>query len=248
MNLRFFFWTGLVTLTSGLSAARADVTPNPLFADNAVLQQRMKVPVWGAATPGERVTVEFAGQTVSTTAAADGQWLVYLEPLKAGGPQTLTISGGNKIVLTNILVGEVWVCSGQSNMERQLGLRAGQQPIVDWEQEAAAANYPEIRQFGAAQTKAFAPAQTVKGDWAVCSPTTVTNFTAVGYFFGRDLYPGAACAHRVDSQFVGWHAVGGVDERSGFAHTSGFCGTAGGNQTPGRRSGPGTAGNPGPAG
>ena len=178
----------LLALACMNSRMHADVIPNPLFTDNAVLQQGIKAPIWGTADPGERVTVEFAGQTVSTTASAEGKWLVHLSPLKAGGPRILTISGRNKIVLTNILAGEVWLCSGQSNMERQLGLRAGQQPITDWKQEVAAANYPEIRHFGATQTKAFAPAQTVKGSWTVCSPETVTNFTAIGYFFGRDLY------------------------------------------------------------
>ena len=178
----------LLALACMNSRMHADVIPNPLFTDNAVLQQGIKAPIWGTADPGERVTVEFAGQTVSTTASAEGKWLVHLSPLKAGGPRILTISGRNKIVLTNILAGEVWLCSGQSNMERQLGLRAGQQPITDWKQEVAAANYPEIRHFGATQTKAFTPAQTVKGSWTVCSPGTVTNFTAIGYFFGRDLY------------------------------------------------------------
>ena len=178
----------LLALACMNSRMHADVIPNPLFTDNAVLQQGIKAPIWGTADPGERVTVEFAGQTVSTTASAAGKWLVHLSPLKAGGPRILTISGRNKIVLTNILAGEVWLCSGQSNMERQLGLRAGQQPITNWKQEVAAANYPEIRHFGATQTKAFAPAQTVKGSWTVCSPGTVTNFTAIGYFFGRDLY------------------------------------------------------------
>jgi sialate O-acetylesterase len=188
MKMIRFLGPGLAALAVQLSPVFADVIPNPLFTDNAVLQQGMKMPVWGTAAPGERVTVEFAGQSVSTTAAADGKWLAYLSPLKAGGPQTLTISGRTRIVLTNILVGEVWICSGQSNMERQLGPRDGQKPITDWEAEAAAANYPEIRQFGVVQTRAFAPAATVKGNWVVCSPRTVTNFTAVGYFFGRDLY------------------------------------------------------------
>ncbi|HEY5285180.1 MAG TPA: sialate O-acetylesterase, partial [Polyangia bacterium] len=99
-----------------------------------------------------------------------------------------TIAGNDKIVLTDILVGEVWVCSGQSNMERQLGLRVGQQPIVDWEREVATAKYPQIRHFGVAQTKSFTPLQTVKGRWDVCTPETVKDFTAVGYFFGRDLH------------------------------------------------------------
>ncbi len=188
MKIIFSVCIGLFALTLGIPVVCADVMPNPLFTDNAVLQQGMKVPVWGTADPGERVRVEFDGQTVSTAASPDGKWLANLSRLKAGGPHTLTISGRNKIVLTNILVGEVWICSGQSNMERQLGPRAGQQPITNWEQEVAAANYPEIRHFGVAQSKAFAPTQTVQGSWAVCSPETVSNFTAVGYFFGRDLY------------------------------------------------------------
>ena len=116
-------------LTFGISLANASVTPNPLFTDNAVLQQGMKVPIWGTADPGERVIVEFAGQTVSTIASREGKWRVNLSPMKAGEPHTLTISGKNKVVLTNILVGEVWVCSGQSNMEVQLSDHAqGQNP------------------------------------------------------------------------------------------------------------------------
>ncbi|HUJ11050.1 MAG TPA: sialate O-acetylesterase [Verrucomicrobiae bacterium] len=188
MNARFAFSISLLSLVLGVFAAEAEVTPNPLFADNAVLQQGMKVPIWGTADPGERVRVEFAKQNVATTADSAGKWLVHLAPMKAGGPYTLTISGKNKIVCTNVLVGEVWICSGQSNMERQLGLRAGQKPITDWEKEVRDAKYPEIRQFYVPQVKAFAPVQTVQGSWAVCSPETVTNFTAVGYFFGRDLY------------------------------------------------------------
>ena len=177
----------LLALTAAVSLANADVVPHPLFSDNAVLQQGMKVPVWGTADPGERVTVEFAGQTVSATTSAAGKWRVELAPLKAGETHTLTISGRNKITLTNILVGEVWVCSGQSNMERPLGLAQGQKPIVDWRQEVAAATNSAIRHFGVAQTRAFTPAQDVKGRWVVCSPASVTRFTAVGYFFGRDL-------------------------------------------------------------
>ena len=186
-------------LATEIPAARAEVTPNPLFADHAVLQQGMAVPVWGTAEPGEVVTVEIAGQTVFTTTGADHKWMVSLAPMKAGGPFTLTISGKNKIALTDILVGEVWVCGGQSNMERQLGLRVGQQPIANWEKEVAAANYPQIRQFGVAQTKSLTLLQTVKGRWDVCTPETVRDFTAVGYFFGRDLHLSAARAHRPGS-------------------------------------------------
>ena len=189
MKIRFAFLISLLALGPGVSGTRANVTPNPLFADDAVLQQGMNVPVWGMADPGEQVEVEFAGQSVSTTADAAGKWQVELAPMKAGDQShTLTISGRNKIVLKNVLVGEVWICSGQSNMERHLGLQPGQKPITDWEQEVRDAKYPEIRQFYVPQTRAFTPAQTVQGSWSACSPETVKDFTAVGYFFGRDLY------------------------------------------------------------
>jgi sialate O-acetylesterase len=181
-----FLVTAVATL--GLtSPARATVVPNALFADHAVLQQGTNIRIWGTADPGEPVTVELAGQKVSTTTAADGRWSVRLAPVKAGGPHALTISGKNKVVLSDILVGEVWIAGGQSNMERQLGPRAGQQPIDDWKKEVAAATHPRIRHFGVAQEKSLTPVDTVKGAWVVCSPETVQDFTAVGYFFGRDL-------------------------------------------------------------
>jgi sialate O-acetylesterase len=161
---------------------------NPLFQDNAVLQSGMRVPVWGTARDGEKITVAFAGQRVSTL-ASNGVWKVWLEPMKVSAtPQTLTVAGDTTLQVTNVLVGEVWVASGQSNMERQLGLRSGQQPIFNWEAEAAAANYPQIRQFYVPQIKSFTPQTTVNGRWSVCAPDTVINFTAVGYFFARDLF------------------------------------------------------------
>ncbi|MBI4027428.1 MAG: hypothetical protein HY360_20755 [Verrucomicrobia bacterium] len=97
------------------SMARAEVKPHALFSEGAVLQQQMNVPVWGAAADGEQVTVEFQDQKVAAT-TTNGQWLARLQPLKAGGPFTMKISGANTLTFTNILVGEVWVCSGQSNM------------------------------------------------------------------------------------------------------------------------------------
>jgi sialate O-acetylesterase len=108
--------------------------------------------------------------------------------MKAGGPFTLAISGRNRIVCTNVLIGEVWICSGQSNMERHLGLQQGQKPIDNWEQEVRDANYPRIRQFYVVKTISYTPKSTEQGGWSVCTPDTVTDFTAVGYFFGRDLY------------------------------------------------------------
>ena len=106
----------------------ADVKPNGLFTNNAVLQRGINIPVWGTASEGESVTVSLNGQSVSTV-ASQGKWMVYLQPMSEGGPYEMTIKGNNTITYKNILIGEVWLASGQSNMERQLGLRKGQQPI-----------------------------------------------------------------------------------------------------------------------
>ena len=170
------------------STLRAEVKPNPLFTDNAVLQQGMPVTVWGTASDGEKVSLECAGQKVSTT-ATNGSWSARLEPMKAGtNPVTMTIVGAtNTVTLTNILIGEVWICSGQSNMERQLGPRSGQKPLVNWEAEASSADHPLLRHFLVKQTMSTNPLGEVSGNWQVCTPQAVTNFTAVGYYFGRDL-------------------------------------------------------------
>jgi sialate O-acetylesterase len=97
------------------------VKPNNLFTSGAVLQQGMEVPVWGTASAGELVTVKINGQEASARAGADGRWMARLSPMNAGGPFVMTISGENTVELTNVMVGEVWVCSGQSNMEFTLG-------------------------------------------------------------------------------------------------------------------------------
>ncbi|ACB74622.1 sialate O-acetylesterase [Opitutus terrae] len=165
------------------------------FGDHMVLQQNVKLPVWGTAAPGEKVTVEFAGQQRSTTANAAGEWRMEFAPLPASAePREFVVSSGDpKSKLEtrkfhDVLVGEVWLCGGQSNMERQLGLRPGQKPIVGWEQEAAAAKHPLIRQLYVRQHLALEPQRTADMSWTVCSPDTVVDFTAVGYFFARDLH------------------------------------------------------------
>lgn len=163
-----------------LVAARADVKPNALFSDGAVLQQGIEVPVWGSANDGEKVVVKFQGQEISTT-AKDGRWLVRLKPLKPGGPFALTIRGENEISLKNILVGEVWLCSGQSNMAFQLHrAENGAEAIAD----AADA---QLRFFFVPHESADAPQKEVVGSWKESSSQTASNFSAVAYFFGRDL-------------------------------------------------------------
>lgn len=167
--------------------ALAVVQPASLFQDHAVLQQGMPIPVWGSAKDGEMVTVTLGDQTVSTVALG-GTWQVRLAPMPAGGPYDLFIRGENQLVYTDVWLGEVWVCGGQSNMERQLGLREGQKPIDNWQAEAASADYPQIRHFGVDQRLSTRPEERVGGQWVVCTPETAPDFTAVGFFFGRALH------------------------------------------------------------
>jgi sialate O-acetylesterase len=172
-------------------SARAEVKPNALFSDHMVLQDGMSVPVWGVADPGEKVTVKFNGQTKSATADATGTWMVRLAKLKSGGPYTMTIAGKKDnaaITVNDVLVGEVWLGSGQSNMVFNVS-NTGHRPygLLDEKQEIGAANYPQVRMFTVADTKSLTPQTDVKGEWKVCSPATVADFSAIGYLFARDL-------------------------------------------------------------
>ena len=168
--------------------ASADVTLAPLFTDHAVLQRDKPVPVWGRAAPGEKVTVTFRDQTAQATAGPDGRWGVRLKPLKPGAPAPLIASGRNTVKIEDIVVGEVWVCSGQSNMEfRVWGPPGDVYRVNDADAEVAAGNHPLIRHFKVERVVAASPSESVHGSWVVCSPETVGQFTAVGYFFAREL-------------------------------------------------------------
>lgn len=164
----------------------ADVTPAALFSDHAVLQQGTPLPVWGTASDGERVVVELGGQRAETT-AANGKWRVTLAPLTAGGPHSLTIIGKNRVVISDVLIGEVWVCSGQSNMEMRLGPASGLQPVANWQAAVAAADLPQMRFFTVPRTLSLTPVETTEAKWEVCSPDTAPNASAVAFFFGRAL-------------------------------------------------------------
>jgi sialate O-acetylesterase len=180
---RLFLYTLTLTVAAAVaSPAVAEVTPNPLFSDNAVLQRDMKIPVWGIAADGENVTVKFAGQEVSTTAKG-GNWRVDLKPIKAGGPFEMTIGGTNTIILKNILVGEVWIASGQSNMQWTVKLSDKPEETI-----AASAN-PQIRLLTVTRRATPEPQTNIPLDnkWVECGPNTVGEFSAVAYHFGADL-------------------------------------------------------------
>lgn len=161
----------------------AAVTPASLFQDGLVLQRGKPVPVWGTASPGERVIVEFAGHEIETVADDSGRWVAELPALEASSsPAELVIrSSDDTITLKDVLVGEVWLCSGQSNMAwtvKQSG---------DAEAEIAAGNHPLIRHFKVALVPSVEPAEAVKGEWQATSPETVADFSAVAYYFAREL-------------------------------------------------------------
>jgi sialate O-acetylesterase len=151
------------------------------------LQQGKEVPVWGTAREGEVVTVEIENQKISTT-AKNGKWLVRLKSLQVGGPYVMKISGDNTVTLRNLLVGEVWLCSGQSNMDRKLGVSAGGPPIPNREVEAAAAQYPQVRFFTVPKKENDTLQTEVSGKWQPCDPAAVLELSAVGYFFGSELH------------------------------------------------------------
>ena len=160
----------------------ADVKLPAIISDNMALQRGMNAPIWGWADPGEKVTVTINGVSKSAEAGADGKWLVKLDALTAGGPFEMTVAGKNAITVKNVVVGEVWVCSGQSNMEFST------QGAKNFPEEKAAANYPMIRHFAVQKAVNDTPQTDCKGKWVECSPETVGGFTAVGYFFGRKLH------------------------------------------------------------
>jgi sialate O-acetylesterase len=173
----------LLLLTLLGSPLAAEVKLPNVFSDHMVLQQKQANKVWGRAAAGEKITVTIASQSHSATAGADGSWQVMLSPLDAGGPYELTVTGTNTVKFTDVLVGEVWICSGQSNMQWRV------QQSYDADLEKLAAKYPKIRMINFPQVGTQQPVwEHPNSKWQVCSPDTVGNFSAVGYYFGRQLH------------------------------------------------------------
>jgi sialate O-acetylesterase len=176
------FFRLLLPWLAWVAAVRADITLAPLFQDHAVLQRDQPLPVWGRADPGEHVTVSFHGQSIGTTAGTDGRWMVYLAAVPASAePAELSVTGKNTVTLKDLLIGEVWLASGQSNMEWPL------KSADDGEREVAAANLPPLRLFSVSHQVASQPAETVTGSWQPCTPESVKMFSAVAYYFARDV-------------------------------------------------------------
>ena len=159
---------GWVVLASPAGAA---VRMPTCFSEHMVLQTGRPVPVWGQADPQEKVTVSIGGQAKTTQAGQDGKWSVTLDPLTPGDPLTLKVQASNTLTINDVLVGEVWLCSGQSNMALPVS------KALNYETEQPAANWPKIRTFQPSNSK-----------WVVCSPETVGSFSAAAYYFGREIH------------------------------------------------------------
>jgi sialate O-acetylesterase len=190
-----FFVTLCLVCASSLARAQTAQTQadagkpflHPLFNDHMVLQRGVRFPVWGWTTPGSRVTVEMRGKTTTAVADAGGRWITRLGPFDAGGPFTLTVKGTQTVTLNDVLVGDVWLASGQSNMEM------GITQVNDAQGEVAHADFPQIRLFQVPKIAATSPRTTVNARWLVCNPTNIATggwggFSAVAYFFGRRLH------------------------------------------------------------
>jgi sialate O-acetylesterase len=175
-------FASLVLLTTFAFPAVAAVTLPCVFSDHMVLQRDKPVVVWGWADEGEKVTVEVAGKSESAAAGSDGRWSVTIGPLAVGGPHRMIVKGANTITIDDVLVGEVWLCSGQSNMAMTVSRAA------NFEEEAKTATWPRIRMLTVARQAAEKPTAKCEGEWVVCTPDSVAGFSATAYFFGRKLH------------------------------------------------------------
>ena len=163
--------------------ATANVRLPKIFATDMVLQRNKLIPVWGWADANEKIEIKFNKQIKTTKADKNGKWTIRLDAENAGGPYELSVKGRNKISIKNVLVGDVWICSGQSNMEFKVSQAENADKEID------DANYPSIREFTVSRDLSSLPLDDVKvGKWEVCNTSTVGNFTAVGFFFAKKIY------------------------------------------------------------
>ena len=161
-----------------------------VFGDKMVLQQKSKVAVWGWASPGETITVKgnWSRWSVTTETDENGKWMLWLKTPKAGGPYTLSILGQTQIELNDVMVGEVWLCSGQSNMDMWITKGAGKAGVLNYVEEIQNTNYPDIRLFQVKKKVAETPQDDCAGTWKACNPDNVAKFSAVAYYFGREIF------------------------------------------------------------
>ena len=202
--------TGLAMLATGVASASADVKLPAIFGDNMVLQRDARAAVWGWAEPGEQVTVKVGDREAAAKADESGKWKLELAPMKAGGPVELSVSGKNTITLKNVLIGDVWVGSGQSNIDMPL---SGAKNAAE---EISTSAQPQIRLFNMPNRTAETPQADCAGRWVVCEPKRTANFSAVMYFFGRDLFKALAAPVGLIHTGKGGTPIDGWISRAGY--------------------------------
>jgi sialate O-acetylesterase len=183
--MKLSFSVTLICLLS--TAVQAEVHLTPVISDHAVLQRDVPIHLWGDASPGEALNISFHGQTTTTTATAVGLWDAWLKPEPAGGPFALTIHGSSELTRSDLLIGDVWFASGQSNMEMPLGGFPNSAVVTNAEQEIAQANLPQVRLLRMEHQSSPSPLNTIAAAWQVCTPATAKDFSAVAYFFAREI-------------------------------------------------------------
>lgn len=175
----------IILMLSGSISLKAEIRLPSIFGDNMVLQQQADVAIWGKASANSSVSVKTSwnGKSYTTRAANDGSWKLKVSTPVAGGPYTVTISDGKAVILKNVLIGEVWVCSGQSNMEMPMkGYR--NQPITGSNEFIAVSTNPGIRMITVPKVASLTPLDNFNGSWKLCEPEIVSEFSATAYFFG----------------------------------------------------------------
>ena len=173
----------LIACLSFIQFSFSQVKPAAIFGDHMVLQRNKPIRIWGDAAAGEKITVSLNGKIAKAKAGKDGSWQVNLPAMTHGGPYTLSVKGKNEVTFNDVLIGEVWLCSGQSNMEWIV------KNSDSATKEIANANYPQIRHIAVPKATSLTPVKNIKpANWEICNPATVANFTAVGYFFAREIY------------------------------------------------------------
>lgn len=186
MNKKYFCFALLMNIFFFQLHVSATVVLNPPFTDHMVLQRNMPLPIWGMAEAGEKITFSFNGQTKNVTAGTDGKWKIILKPMKEADPLTMTISGSNTITLSDVYIGEVWQCAGQSNMDLTLGNTS--QFGNRFADTIKNADLPFIRYMN------MRPPRTTTAAWQVMSPTTAGGCSATGFFFGKEIFKTVNCA------------------------------------------------------
>jgi sialate O-acetylesterase len=188
MQLKTCIWALVLVLICTI-VVEADIKLPAIFSDNMVLQQKKQITIWGWANPRENVKVnsDWDSSVKATDANQAGKWMITIETPAAGGPYNLFIKGNNTVTIKNILIGEVWLCSGQSNMEFSV------KSATNAEQEIKEANYPKIRLFQIGENTSTEPLDDCNGTWQICSPNSIPRFTAIGYFFGREIHKELNC-------------------------------------------------------